>query len=201
MTSGTDVDTSVANRILDAADGLFYAHGIQAVGIDRIRDAAQVSLKRLYQCYPSKAALVEAYLRRRDRVARAALAEYVAGVRGADDRVLGIYDWLYGVIGQPGFRGCAFNNAFGELGPGSEQVVTVVHQHKRALREYFTALVRDAGIRDAESVTAQLAVLFDGAITVGSIAGSPEAASGARAAASTILRAAARTTSPPIRVP
>lgn len=193
MTSGIDVDTSVQTRILDAADGLFYAHGIQAVGIDRIRDAAGVSLRRLYQCYPSKAALVEAYLRRRDRVARAALAEYVDGVRGADEKVLGVYDWLHGVIGQPGFRGCAFNNAFGELGPGSEQVANVVHQHKRALRDYFAALVTGAQIRDAESVTAQLAVLFDGAITVGSIAGSPDAASSARAVASTILRAAART--------
>lgn len=55
-----------AERLLDAAEALYYARGIQAVGIDEVRTAAGVSLKRLYQLYPSKQHLVAAYLDARD---------------------------------------------------------------------------------------------------------------------------------------
>jgi AcrR family transcriptional regulator len=34
-------------RLLDAAEDLFYTRGIQSVGMDEIRDASGVSLKRL----------------------------------------------------------------------------------------------------------------------------------------------------------
>ena len=48
--------------MLDAAEALFYRRGVQAVGIDDIRAEAGVSLKRLYQLYPSKDQLVVGFL-------------------------------------------------------------------------------------------------------------------------------------------
>src|SRR5690242_6023198 len=59
-------DAEVRTLLLDAAEELFYAHGIQAVGMDRIRERSQVPLKRLYRVFPAKEALVAAYLERRD---------------------------------------------------------------------------------------------------------------------------------------
>ena len=53
-------------RVLDAAETLLYGRGLQTVGMDEIRGESGVSLKRLYQLFPSKERLVEAYLRRRD---------------------------------------------------------------------------------------------------------------------------------------
>ncbi|NGO73611.1 TetR/AcrR family transcriptional regulator, partial [Streptomyces boncukensis] len=125
-------ETSERTRVLRAADALFYAHGIQAVGMDRIRDAAGISLKRLYRCFPSKEDLVEAYLRTRDQWARGALAEYVAPY-APHDRLLAVFDWLHlwcsGRSGSP-FHGCAFIHAYGELGAGSERVGGAVRDHK-----------------------------------------------------------------------
>jgi AcrR family transcriptional regulator len=61
------MDSSVAReRALDAAEELFYGRGVQSVGMDDVRGASGVSLKRLYQLFPSKEQLVEAYLERRD---------------------------------------------------------------------------------------------------------------------------------------
>lgn len=182
-----DTEVPTATRVLDAADDLFYAHGIQAVGIDRIRDASGVSLKRLYQCFPSKGAIVEAYLRRRDQLARGALEEHVAGYDKPKQQLLSMFEWLHVWFQQPGFHGCAFNNAFGELGSGSAMVAEVVREHKAALRALFFSLVEATGIEDPDRVTGQIVVLFDGAITVGTVSGMPEAALQARDTVAVLL--------------
>ncbi|MEU8567754.1 helix-turn-helix domain-containing protein [Streptomyces pathocidini] len=72
-------------RVLDAAEELFYARGVRAVGMDAVRAASGVSLKRLYQLYPSKDDLVEAYLRRRDTRWLRRLAEHVAKLADRPD--------------------------------------------------------------------------------------------------------------------
>jgi AcrR family transcriptional regulator len=52
--------SSAAQRILDAAERLFYSRGVQAVGIDMIVAEAGVGLKTLYAHFGSKDRLVEA---------------------------------------------------------------------------------------------------------------------------------------------
>ncbi|MFI0785259.1 TetR/AcrR family transcriptional regulator [Streptomyces lydicus] len=177
-------------RILDAAERLFYARGIQAVGMDELRTAAGISLKRLYQCFPAKHDLVEAYLRRRDTRWRAALAEYVEGHAGAPGgRPLAVFDWLRGWFAEPDFRGCAFLNSFGELG-ASDGVGRVAREHKRALLGYLTGLVGALPVAEPDAVAAQLALLVDGAISTAALTGDPAAARRARTAAESLLAAA-----------
>ena len=55
-------------RVVEAADRLYYARGIQAVGMDELRTAAGVSLKALYALFPSKSDIVLAVLRRRHQL-------------------------------------------------------------------------------------------------------------------------------------
>ncbi|GAA3352443.1 hypothetical protein GCM10020366_02110 [Saccharopolyspora gregorii] len=45
---------TATTRLLDAAEELFYARGVQAVGMDEIRAASGVSLKRLYSASPRR---------------------------------------------------------------------------------------------------------------------------------------------------
>ncbi|MGD3106454.1 TetR/AcrR family transcriptional regulator [Streptomyces sp. YGL11-2] len=200
----------VRTRILDAAEKLFYARGIQAVGMDELRTAAGVSLKRLYGTFPAKHDLVEAYLRRRDEHWRASLAAYVdthsgTGVPGAAP--LAVFDWLETWFAAPDFRGCAFVNAYGELGATSEGVGRAAREHKLALRAYLADLVRpltatatataaasdDAGpatLAGHAVLAGQLALLIDGAISAAAVTGDPAAARTARAAAEALLRGA-----------
>ncbi|WKX73959.1 TetR/AcrR family transcriptional regulator [Streptomyces sp. XD-27] len=182
-------------RLLDAAERLFYERGVQAVGMDELRAAAGVSLKRLYQCFSSKDDLVEEYLRRRDDRWRTDLSGY--GTRHAatpEDRLLAVFDWLGEWFAVPGFRGCAFVNSFGELGAVSDGVARAARDHKHAVREYVADLARDVGAGDPSALAQQLVLLVEGAITTAAITGDPAAARHARTAAETLITAATAAT-------
>src|SRR5438093_13484052 len=53
------------DRILETADRLFYLRGIRAVGVDTIAAEIGISKRTLYNHFPSKDALISAYLARR----------------------------------------------------------------------------------------------------------------------------------------
>ncbi|QKV91141.1 TetR/AcrR family transcriptional regulator [Streptomyces sp. NA02950] len=179
----------IRTRVLDAAEGLFYGRGVQTVGMDEIRTASQVSLKRLYQLFPSKGELVEAYLERRDIRWRAALARHVEGEEDPEARLLAVFDRLHGWFAEPDFRGCGFINSFGELGATTPAVAEAARAHKEAFRAYLGGLVADAG-RPA-ALAGQLALLAEGAMTTAAISGSAEPARQARDAARVLLEASA----------
>ncbi|MFE9621461.1 TetR/AcrR family transcriptional regulator [Streptomyces sp. NPDC006527] len=180
------MDTATAReQALDAAERLFYGRGVQSVGMDDIRGASGVSLKRLYQLYPAKEQLVEAYLERRDTRWRTRLAESVARHEDPRERILAVFDWLREWFGEPGFRGCAWINAYGELGATSERVARQVRAHKGAFREYLAGLVADAGLPAA--LTGPLFLLAEGAMVTAGITGSAEPAAEAREAARLLL--------------
>lgn len=182
-------DDEARTRLLDAAATLFYQRGVHAVGMDDIRAASGVSLKRLYRCFPAKDDLVRAWLRRRDHDWLADLAACVER-RPPQQRPLAVFDWLGHWFAGPGFRGCAFVNAYGELGATSGDVAQAARDHKLALRAYVTTLARDARVPDPAQAAAQLVLLIEGAIVTAALTGDPATAAHARAAAATLLAAA-----------
>jgi AcrR family transcriptional regulator len=184
----TDED-AVRTLVLDAAEELFYARGIQSVGMDAIRDSSGVPLKRLYQLFPSKEQLVEAYLERRDLRWRSQLAEYVEQCSEPRQRVLAVFDWLSAWFSEPGFRGCAWINGYGELGSSSEVVATQARRHKQAFRRYLQDLAAAADL--PESATEHLYLLAEGAIVTAGIFTTAEPAASARSAAEELLSASA----------
>ena len=184
-------ETADSARILDAAERLFYERGVQAVGIDDIRTAAGLSLKRLYQLFPSKDRLVVAFLERRDRRWRGRLEDFVAArtAAGAEpiERILAVFDWLGEWFAEPGFRGCAWINSHGELGGISADVARLAQAHKRAFRAYLAGLVAGAAL--PEPLTDELFLLAEGAMVTAGIFGRPDPAAVARRAAATLLAA------------
>ncbi|MEU6294439.1 TetR/AcrR family transcriptional regulator [Streptomyces erythrochromogenes] len=172
-------DEEARTRLLDAAEELFYRHGIQAVGMDRIRTASGVPLKRLYRLYPAKETLVTAYLERRDRRWTTGLRE---AVTGAAEPVPAVFDWLARWFSEPDFRGCAFLNAYGELGAAAPEVVRA---HKAELHALLTELV-PAGAPPA--LADQLLILVEGAAAVAALSPGPEPALRAREVAEALVR-------------
>ncbi|MGH2470587.1 MAG: TetR/AcrR family transcriptional regulator, partial [Chloroflexota bacterium] len=169
----------------------FYGRGIQAVGMDEIRSASGISLKRLYQLYPTKSRLVEAYLDRRDDRWRARLAQFVARRRSdPEERILAVFDWLEAWFAEPGFRGCAWINSFGELGAGSPAIAARARGHKEAFSRYLRNLVAAAGL--ADDLADHVLLLAEGAMVNAAIFGNPAPASQARTAAKRLLAAAKR---------
>lgn len=170
--------------LLDAAETLFYEHGVQAVGMDQVRAASDLPLKRIYRLFPTKEDLVVAMLRRRDRRWRASLATHVEQVSDPPERVLAVFDWLADWFAEPGFRGCAWINAHGELGSSSPAVLAEVRSHKRAFREQVDEWVRAAGVPAAAD---GVFLLAEGAIVTAGISGDPAPARQARSAVAALL--------------
>ncbi|MFF4292852.1 TetR/AcrR family transcriptional regulator [Streptomyces vinaceus] len=181
-------DEEARTRLLDAAEALFYAEGIQAIGMDRIRTESGVPLKRLYKVFPAKEALVTAYLDRRDRRWTASLRGAVAGAADPADpaeAVGAVFAWLAQWFSEPDFRGCAFLNAYGELGTGPAAVLDVVRRHKTELRE----LLADAAGPGRGDLAEQLLILVEGATVVAALTPGPDPAHRAAAMAATLMRA------------
>jgi len=183
------IDENTAREaVIRAADELFYARGVQAVGMDAVRTAAGVSLKRIYSLFSSKDELIVAVLHHRTAVWDAGLESASERATSARERILAIFDFLDGWFREPDFRGCAFINTHGELGSTSTAVADAVREQKRGFQEYVAHLVVDVGAPPA--LAPQLAILAEGAQTTAAISGTPGAAHQARAAAETLLDAA-----------
>jgi AcrR family transcriptional regulator len=187
---------SARERLLAAADELFYAEGVHTVGIDRIIERAGVAKASLYSCFGSKDELVRAYLEGRHEIRRSRLLAGLERYADPADRLLGVFDVLGELAGTAGFRGCAFYNASAESGPGGP--VEEVSAASRAwTRGMFTELARDAGAHDPIALAEQLVILYDGAMVTSRMDHRAEAASVARGVAAVLLAAATQTTPTP----
>jgi AcrR family transcriptional regulator len=178
-------DTIEHDHIVRVADQLFYERGIHAVGMDAIRTAAGVPLKRLYAEFASKDALLAEVLHYRSGIWDAGIAAAAAAATTPREKLLAIYDFLDDWFRAEDFRGCGFINAFGEMSAVSPAVVEIARGQKERFQRYVAALVDELGAPPA--LADQLAILAEGAQTTAAISGSPTAAAHARAAASTLI--------------
>lgn len=187
----TDQDAT-RSRIVEAADELFYGRGIQSVGMDEVRTAAGVSLKKLYSIFPGKEELTVAVLGSRHELWEDGIARAASAATTPRDRLLAMYDFLAEWFQDPSFRGCGFINAFGELGATSTVIAAAAQDHKRSFQDYLVGLTREAGLADPEAgeLAAQLALLAEGAQTTAAISGTAAPAAVARRAAAVLVDAA-----------
>jgi len=192
--SANTIEADTKAHIVDVADALFYARGIQSVGMDEIRTGAGVSLKKLYAAFPGKDQLIAAVLAGRHEIWEHGIEQAVDAAASPRDKLLAMYDFLESWFGDDSFRGCGFINAFGELGATSPAVASIARRHKESFQAFVAALttraVADAAA--ADELAAQLALLAEGAQTTAAIAGDTAPARHARRAAATLIDAATR---------
>lgn len=180
---------SARERLLKAANELFYEEGVQTVGIDRVIDRAGVAKASLYSTFGSKDELIRAYLegwaqRRQERVTRE--LERAGSPR---EGVLAIFDILIESTSRPTYRGCAFINASSEARPSSP-IVEASDAYRGWIRGLFTQLARDAGAAEPELLGRQLLLIYDGASVSARMDRDPTAAAAARALAEGLMDAA-----------
>jgi AcrR family transcriptional regulator len=169
-------------RLLDAAERLFYARGVRAVGVDALVGEAGVATKTLYACFGSKDGLVEAYLRRRDERWLTWLREAVTAAPPGPDQVRAVFDALQTWFGAPDFNGCAFINIAGEMAD-VEAARTVARDHKLALRAFLAEVAAGADVTSPEVLGDRLMLLVEGAIVTAHVEGDRAAADRGRSAA------------------
>lgn len=186
----TDTDRGTAReRLLAAADELFYEHGVHTVGIDTVIARAGVAKASLYSSFGSKDALIEAYLLRRYEERNERVRQGVAKHQDPRSKMLAVFDVADTAIAKPSYRGCAFINASAEGLPGGvEEAVSA--KARGWLRELFTALAAEAGIKEARALGEQLGMLYDGAIVSARLDRKKKAAQCAKAGAAVLIDAA-----------
>ena len=172
-----------AERILAAADKLFYEQGIRAVGVDTIAAEAGVSKRTLYNYYPAKDDLIAAYLTARFKHIEPSDAP-------AREQVLGYFDYLERVFANAKFRGCPYINAVAELSDPKHAAAGIALQFKEQRRLWFRALLQRLDIKHADALATQLQLLTEGALSAALVRGDPAIARSARAAAEVLLDAA-----------
>jgi AcrR family transcriptional regulator len=186
--SATQPKASARERLLEAADELFYLEGVHSVGIDRVIEHAGVAKASLYNAFGSKEELVHAYLLGRQGRTTARIAAAIAAQESPREKVLAVFDSQLESQRRPGFRGCAFSAASAESKPGG-LVDQATHDYRAWCRTLFTDLAAQAGARDPGTLGRQLHLLYDGAATSGNLDHDTSAASTARAAAAVLLDA------------
>ena len=178
--------TAAGERLLAAATELFYRRGIRAVGVDLIAEVAGTTKKTLYDRFGSKDDLVALYLRRRARRWQVFLEAGLDGVPAGPGRALAVFDVLESWLADQD-RGCAFVNAHAEIGGSDHPGVPVIREEKRWMRDRIVALVREAGVADADGVGRQVHQLYEGAAVLVTAAGQDDAVGHARDAAARLL--------------
>jgi AcrR family transcriptional regulator len=183
------VRPSARDRLLAAANELFYEEGVHTVGIDRIIERAGVAKASLYNTFGSKDELVCAYLKSRhanttDRIARA-LRRY----QDPRQRLLAVFEAQGELYRDPRFNGCAFVSATAESGRGTK-VEKAADEYRGWVRALFTDLAQQAGAPQPATLARQLHLLYDGAGLSARMDRDPNAADAARTAAALLLDAA-----------
>jgi AcrR family transcriptional regulator len=168
----------VRDRLLDAADRLFYQEGVRAVGIDRLLAEADAAKASLYQHFGCKDQLVASYLERKTIDARAHIERYLADTPPSQ-RALKFFDWVVDWAESKDFRGCPLQHTVTELTDAAHPARAIAHAQREWFSERFLDWATAAGLKDAKATARALIVLFDGAVA-GSEVDGPQRARDAR---------------------
>lgn len=156
--------TTVRDRILYTAMGLFYREGVRAVGIDRIIAEAETAKATFYRHFKSKDDLVLDYLRLRHEMWMHWFLERLETACAVDgpafEQVAHVLaDWF----AEPDFRGCSFINVLSEGVPSGE-VLNLVQSHKADLQDALQALAQGIGHLEPVEAAEEALMIVEGAI-------------------------------------
>ena len=151
-------------RILAAADELFYRDGSRGVGVEAIAGRAGTTKMGIYRHFANKDALVAEWLRL-ESLAYADVLDQLKIHHPEDPKaqLLGWAQFIAGRLAADADRGCAFANSVAELPDKCHPARAVIEAHSKDLSERLTALCSQAGIDDPENTANEILFILDGA--------------------------------------
>jgi AcrR family transcriptional regulator len=164
ITVGKNEGIPPRERILATAVELFYRHGIRAVGVDSIAEAAGTNKMTLYRHFTSKDELVAEYLRRLADKATLVWGRLASQYPG--DARAQLRGWLHEMaahVESGKERGCALANAAVELPEKDHPARRVIEAFKTAQRRRIIELCSTAELTDPEMLADELFLLLEGA--------------------------------------
>jgi AcrR family transcriptional regulator len=179
------------DRLVDTAINLFYAHGYNAVGLDRILAEVGVTKTTFYKHFASKDDLMVEAVRRRHVWEQQAWERAVRKIAGDDPRgqLLALFDVMHTWFNDPDFKGCLFINTAAEFPNPHDPIHKAAAAHKRAARNGARdkALAAGAAPEKAERFADLFTLLVEGTLVMRQIHGRDDAAVIARGVAERLL--------------
>jgi AcrR family transcriptional regulator len=155
-------------HVLDVAHDLFYWTGIRATGVDRVAAAAGIAPTALYRLFPSKDALVSAYIERAERRYREWFDEAAKAVGSPAERVQRLFAALAEQVQPERCRGCPFLMVLSEFPEAEVEAHRIAVRLKRWVRTRFRHLAKELGSvgvngpADPAQLADHLTLLFEG---------------------------------------
>lgn len=183
-------------QLVLVAFGLFYRHGVHAIGINRVIAESGVAKKTLYTHFSSKEALVAATVDYRDRQFFSWVEERTQSAPDGKSAIFALFDalddWINGreKCLHP-FHGCYFINVSAEFGDLNHPIHQHCASHKSAIlgliSRYISQIFADE--KTVTTLSEAIATLKEGATVQAHVIGDLKAALKAKAIAEELLEA------------
>jgi len=167
----TNKKSDPRERILEAANHLFYTEGVHATGTEKIMSISGVAKATFYRHFESKDALVLAYLDLRDRL----FWDYVLSPAPPED----IYEAVVRIerlVNQPEITGCPFLLIASEFPDTAHPFHGVAIKHKNKFHNFLAELLK-AYPGDNNAAAARILGVIDGALSARMMYGTSKAIS------------------------
>lgn len=190
VTAGAKLDPEATRqKILIAAQELFYERGVHAVGVNEVAERSGASKLSIYRYFESKEGLIAAAVRARSDRVHHWLVRRTETVPPGRERVIAVFDLLLEWYGEVGYRGCAVMNAATDTRGGRPDVRALAAAHLARYRTFLADQLRAAGVGEPAALARRLLVLIEGATVISAVDGDPQAGGDARRAAEILLDA------------
>jgi AcrR family transcriptional regulator len=152
-------------RALSVASALFYANGARAIGMEQIVETSGIAKTTIYRHFPTKDALIQAFLEKEDDEFWSQWDAVVAARATGAAKLDALCAWVGERVRRDGYRGCPQLNMAAEFADAAHPARIVARRHKMEMLRRLEAICREAGARPADEIAMQIALLFDGAFS------------------------------------
>jgi AcrR family transcriptional regulator len=154
------VNTNPRGRILEIADRLFYSDGVRATGTEKIMADADVAKATFYRHFPSKDALVLAYLDHRDQ----ALWDFLAQPAPPKTLREALVKFEQSV-NHPDITSCPFLRIAAEYPAIDHPFHQKAIEHQEKILAYLLTLLKPIVV-DAKAAASAILGVIDGAFSL-----------------------------------
>ncbi|MFT7840264.1 TetR/AcrR family transcriptional regulator [Saccharothrix sp. BKS2] len=179
-------------RILDAAEALFFRNGIAVTGVDQVAASAGVAIVTLYKHFGAKDNLLREVLARRLEAWTRHWDAAVDRAGSPEDRLLAVFEAVetFRAASGPTQWCCFLATASERSAPADgrdDPVFDLIRQDTRLVTERLARLAEDARCGDPDGVASVLLLLYNG-VLASLLRGSPSDPVGrARTAARSVI--------------
>jgi AcrR family transcriptional regulator len=161
--------SEIIDKILVAAETLFNEHGYCPVSFELVAESAGVSKRTLYKYFGDKNGLISKVLHRRNAFFKKSLTDVIAVFSEKKDKINAIISWHIRWFNDVNYRGCMFVRAQAEYGNRSEEICSIVREHKQWIQDSISQCL--GGTQSCEQAACLIMLILEGMISYTSVFG------------------------------